>query len=113
MILFRHLIKLNDYSILNSYIVRKYALLNHLELPKTFENELLNEITEFDIKKLVSNYENDFVKLYDEKTVLLTETMLEEFVLKYIDVLANELYSIRNGDSRLNVLDYKWENKRG
>ena len=101
-----------DYHILNSYIVGKYALPSHLELPKTFKNELLNEITEFDIKKLVSDYENDIVELYDEKTVLLTETMLEEFVLKYIDVLADELYSIRHGDSKLNVLDYKWENKR-
>lgn len=70
----------NDYHILNSYIVRKYALPRHLELPKSFENELINEIT--------------------------------EFVLKYIDILADELHSVRNGRSELNVLDYKWENKR-
>ena len=86
-----------DYHILNSYIVKKYALPNHLEPPKNFENELLNEITEFNIEKIISDYENDIVELYDEKTVLLTETMLEEFVLKYIDVLADELYSIRHG----------------
>lgn len=102
----------NDYHILNSYIVRKYVLPSHLDLPKAFENELLNEITEFDIKTLVSDYENDVVELYDEKPVLLSEAMLEEFVLKYIDILADELRSVRNGRSKLNVLDYKWENKR-
>ena len=102
----------NDYHILNSYIVRKYALPSPLELPKTFEKELLNEITEFDIKKLVSDYENDVIELCDEKTVLLTETMLEEFVISYIDILVDELHSVRNGCSKLNVLDYKWENKR-
>ena len=102
----------NDYRILNSYIVRKYALPSHLEIPKAFENELLNEITEFDIEKIVSDYENDVVELYDEKTVLLTKAMLEEFVLKYIDILADELHSVRNGCSKLDVLAYKWENKR-
>ena len=43
----------------------------------------------------------------------MIETILEEFVLKYIDILADELYNIRNGNSKLNVLDYKWEDKRG
>ena len=99
-------------AILNSHIVRKYSLPSHLELPKAFENELLNGITEFDIKKIVSDYEKDIVGLCDEKTVLLTETMLDEFILKYIGVLADELYSVRQGCSKLNVLDYRWENKR-
>lgn len=48
----------------------------------------------------------------DETTMLLTEDMVEEFVLKYIDILADELHSIRDGHFKLNVLDYKWENKR-
>lgn len=102
----------NDYHILNSYIVKKYTLPSHVEVPKAFENELLNGITEFDIKKIVSDYENDVVESSDEKTMLLTEAMVEEFVLKYIDILADELHSVRNGHSKLNVLDYKWENKR-
>ena len=73
---------------------------------------MLNEITEFDIKKIVDDYEKDIVELHDEKTVLLTEAMLEEFVFKYTDVLADELYSVRQGYSKLNVMDYRWENKR-
>ena len=102
----------NDYHVLNSYIVKKYALPRCLERPKAFEKESLNGITEFDVKKIVSDYKNDVVELCDEKTVLLTEAMLEEFVLRYIDILAEELHSVRNGHSKLNVLDYKWENKR-
>ena len=102
----------NDYHILNSYIVRKYALPSRLEPPNDFESELFSEITEFDIDKIVRDYENDINELCEEKTVLLTEDMLDEFVFKYIDILANELFSVRNGYSTLNVLDYKWENKR-
>lgn len=101
----------NDYYILNSYIAGKYVLPSHLEVPKDFEDEPLNGITEFDIKEIVSAYENDVVEVRNEKTELLTEAMLEEFVLKYIDVLADELHSVKNGHSKLNVLDYKWENK--
>jgi len=102
----------NDYHILNSYIVKKYTLPSHLELPMAFENELLSGITEFDIEKLVNDYENDVVESLDETTMLLTEAMVEEFVFKYTDILADELHSVRDGHSKLNVLDYKWENKR-
>lgn len=102
----------NDYHILNSYIAKKYNLPSYLETPKEFEDELINGITEFDMDKLISDYQNDIVEVSDEKTVLLTEDMLEEFVAEYIDVLADELRNIRNGHSRLNVLDYRWENKK-
>lgn len=102
----------NDYHILNSYIVKKYILPSHLEVPQIFENELLSEITEFDIPRIIGDYQNDIVESFDEKTVLLTEGMLEEFVAEYIDILADELRCIRNGRSKLNVMDYKWENKR-
>ncbi len=100
-----------DYRVLNAYIVKRYTLPSRLEIPKAFEKELLNGITGFDIKKLIHDYQNDIVECSDEKTVLLTECMLEEFVSKYIDMLADELCSARKGYSMLNVLDYKWENK--
>jgi len=100
-----------DYRVLNAYIVKRYTLPSRLEIPKAFEKELLNEITGFDIKKLSHDYQNDIIECSDEKTVMLTECMLEEFVSKYIDMLADELRSARQGCSKLNVLDYKWENK--
>ncbi len=102
-----------DYHILNSYIAGKYSLPSRLELPKAFVDELLNEITEFDIKRIVDDYGKDITELYSEKTELLTENMLDEFVFKYIDVLADELNSIRCGGSKLEVMDYRWENKQG
>lgn len=102
----------NDYHILNSYITKKYALPAHLELPKDYEKEVLNEITEFDVKQIVQDYSNDIVEIFNEKTVLLTEDMLEEFVLRYIDIIADELCSVRNTHSKLNVLDYKWKNEK-
>ena len=102
----------NDYHILNSYIVKNYSLPEQLGLPQGFEKELINGITEFDIQKMLYDYENDVVEKIEQKTVLLTEDMLEEFVTKYVDVLADELSCIRQGYSKINVLDYKWENKK-
>lgn len=102
----------NDYHILNSYIVKNYSLPEQLGLPQGFEKELINGITEFDIQKMLNDYENDVVEKIEQKTVLLTEDMLEEFVTKYVDVLADELSCIRQGYSKINVLDYKWENKK-
>lgn len=102
-----------DYHILNSYITRKYSLPSRLELPEIFGNELINEITEFDIKKLVDDYQKDITELYSEPPKLLTENMLDEFVSKYIEVLADELRSIRCDGSKLEVMDYRWENKQG
>ena len=70
-------------------------------------------ITEFDIKRIVDDYGKDISEWYSEKTELLTENMLDEFVFKYRDVLADELNSIRCGGSKLEVMDYRWENKQG
>ena len=78
------------------------------------------EVTIFDISKENKKYALELAECAGVSLEYVLGDVLEvdrnkyqKFVLKYIDVLANELYSIRNGDSRLNVLDYKWENKRG
>lgn len=57
----------NDYHILNSYIAKKYTLPTHLELPKDWEREALNGITEFDVEQIVQDYRNDIVELHNEK----------------------------------------------
>ncbi len=102
----------NDYCVLNAYIVSKYSLPGHLELPKRFEKEPLSRITEFDLEKICHDYEHDITNLHHGKPVLLTEDILDEYVVRYIEIAADELTSVRNGCSKLNVLDYKWENKR-
>lgn len=101
-----------DYSILNSYIVEKYELPKHPEVPEDFEKEALNRITAFDVNKIIREYRNDLSENIYGRTKFLTESMLEEFITEYRDPLAEELRSVRNGSSVLNAPDYKWENKR-
>lgn len=101
-----------DYQVLNSFIAKKYDMPMQIEIPKNYCKEELNEITEFDIGQIIRAYENDITEIVNNKTVMLTEEMLEEFVSKYIEIIADELRSVKNGKSLLNVLDYKWENKR-
>lgn len=102
----------NDYTILNSYISEKYDLPVDLKIPDDFEKEEINEITQFDLEKLIADYKNDLEVRVDEKTVILTEEILEEFVERYIDLAARELKCVKKGKSILNVLDYSWENKK-
>ena len=101
-----------DYQVLNSFIAKKYDMPMQIEIPKNYCKEELNEITEFDIGQIIHAYETDITEIVNNKTVMLTEEMLEEFVSKYIEIIADELRSVKNGKSLLNVLDYKWENKR-
>lgn len=101
-----------DYSILNSYIAGKYDMPVKIVIPDDFEKEKINEITSFDLEKLITDYQNDLATSIDEKTVLLTEEVLDEFVRKYVPLVRKELESIKTGKSILNVLDYSWENKK-
>lgn len=102
-----------DYRILNSYIDKHYDLPKQIKVPDRFNAESLNDITAFDVEKLINDYSNDLHEFVNEKTKLLTEEMIEEFISKYIDILASELLSIQKGHSTLNALDYKWLNKTG
>lgn len=101
-----------DYSILNSYISSKYDMPLDIKKPADYDGEVINEIALFDIDKIISDYEEDLKTQIDEKPVLLTEEMLEEFVEKYADLMAKEIESVKTGKSVLNALDYSWENKQ-
>lgn len=61
---------------------------------------------------MITDYKADLTVRIDEKTVLLTEEILEEFVERYVDLAARELVSAREGKSILNALDYSWKNKK-
>lgn len=101
-----------DYHILNSYFAKHYKMPKELEIPEGFEAERLNEIVAFDAQKLVSDYLNDLHEAPGQKTCILTEEVVEEFISKYTEPLMNELNSIKAGSSRLEALQYKWERKK-
>ena len=96
-----------DYHILNSFISHKYDM-PVLEIEADMQNEILNAIAPFDISGIIREYERDIVENIDQKAVILTESMLEEYVSEYVDLAANELCSAREGKSILNTEDYKW-----
>ncbi|MDD6631264.1 MAG: hypothetical protein SOT58_04440 [Agathobacter sp.] len=96
-----------DYHILNSFISHKYDM-PVLEIEADMQNEILNAIAPFDISGIIREYERDIVENIDQKAVILTESMLEEYVSEYVDLAARELCSSRKGKSILNTDDYKW-----
>lgn len=102
----------NDYHILNSCVVKKYNIRNILEKNVVLGNEIIVELAAFDIDKLLEELSNDFVEQVEGNTVFLTENMVEEFVEIYIPLAIEEIRSIKNGKSILNVKDYVWKKKR-
>ena len=102
----------NDYHILNSYIVKKYNIRNILEKNVVLGNEIIVELAAFGVDKLLEELSNDFVEQVEGNTVFLTENMVEEFVEIYIPLAIEEIRSIKNGKSILNVKDYVWKKKR-
>lgn len=102
----------NDYHILNPYIVRKYDIQNILGSTFSLESEPLCRIAPFYIDNFLSELKYDFIEQASGKTVFLTESMLDEYVETYIPLAIQEVNSIRDGYSSLNVMDYAWPIKR-
>ena len=96
-----------DYHILNSFISHKYDM-PVLEIEADMQNEILNAIAPFDISGIIREYELDSVESIYQCAVILTESMLEEYLSEYVDLAARELCSTRKGKSILNTDDYKW-----
>jgi len=95
-----------DYHILNYYISTKYSLPSHISLPEGFENEPVNEISSFDTDKLIRDYHDDISETHDEKTVILTEDILEEFIARYLDIALAELSAAHSGSPCLEPENY-------
>lgn len=96
----------------NSYITKQFDLPKQIEIPSGFEKESRKDITVFHVEKMVNDYSKDLQVVVNEKTKILTEEMLDEFISKYVNILEEELVNMQKGDSQLNVLDYKWINKK-
>lgn len=99
-----------DYHLLNKYIIDKFQLKNGIQIPDEFEKESINNIADFGrIKDYMLELDNDFNDSVCGKTVYFTETMLDEYMEKYLDDCVEEIKAIWNGESHLRVSDYKWE----
>lgn len=101
-----------DYHILNPYIVRKYDLKNILKPLVNIDHEAINSIAPFMINDFIADMSGDFTEQTTGKTRFLTESMIDEFIEKYIPLGIKELESVKSGHFILQAQDYAWQRKR-
>jgi len=101
----------NDYHILNSYIVNKYNIQNVFDKFVDLKHEPICEIAIFRINEFLKEMSYDFTEQAKGETYFLKETMLDEFIDKYIPFALLELQSIQNGQFVLQAQDYAWTNQ--
>ena len=97
-----------DYHILNSYVVSNYQIHNILKQDYTLEHEQINDIVPFRIRAFLDEMSGDFTEHTTGTTVFLTESMLDEFVDRYIPLAIEEVKCLKKGMSTLRIGDYVW-----
>ena len=101
-----------DYHILNHYIVQKYQIQNILDLTFPLGNTPISNLTSFLIDEFLVELSHDFTEQTQGETTFITEWMLDQFVEQFIPLAIEEVKSIKNGSSTLNVTDFAWPAKR-
>lgn len=102
----------NDYHILNSYIIQKYAPRNILAADHFPEQEVIGGIGTFSVRESLYKLSAEFAEQTQGTTVFLTEQMVDEFVQTYLSPIIDEAKQVKRGTSALRGGDYTWRRRR-
>ncbi len=97
-----------DYTLLNAYIVERYGIRNEAERPTDFESEPINAIAHFDLDRFLTDFAGDFTRRAEGETRYLTESMLDEFLARYLPQGLRELRTVQTGGRGLTARDMAW-----
>ena len=97
-----------DYSAVNCYVIRKYGLVNDLEVPDGFEREDINRLCAFDVQGFMSELAAYFLPAAEEPVFFFTKEMSDEFIAEAAEYCCKEIRKIRNGESGINMEEYAW-----
>lgn len=80
-----------DYAICNYYVVKKYNLKNEIVLPSDFEKELINQISAFNLDKLIQEMNSYFVPVEEDDIFFFTREMADEYIAEAVEFCSQEL----------------------
>ena len=101
----------NDYTLLNQYVVQKYALSDTITVPISFHEEPLNQLGCFSIHEFLADMKADFQSCPTGTAFFFTKEMADEFIAYACEKCEQEIHSLFNG---LNCVDEKaiaWQRK--
>ncbi len=100
-----------DYSLINSYVIKKYHLENRLIIPRDFHKENLLQLYPFGIEQLVIDFKTDFQKIEKGDYFFFTEAMADEFIEIAYEQSLKELEALNRGETYTDMYQMAWKNK--
>lgn len=101
----------NDYSLINTYVVRQYHLTDDIIVPADFEQESIYEIYPFDTRNFVDEVKGDFLPYCQGELFFFTEELADAFIHTAIDACVKELETFWAGKVGLDEYLWAWKNK--
>jgi hypothetical protein len=94
--------------LINTYIIKKYGLKNHIEIPQRFQYEDVNEIYPFDLNQLLTDIKGDFIPYYKGEFFFFTEKMADEYIERAVELCFQEIKALREKLPLLDEKQYAW-----
>lgn len=98
----------NDYSLINSYIIKKYGIKNDIHLIENLKKEKLYSLYPFKAEEFLLNMEQDFQNLGKGDLFFFTESMADEFVAIATEECYKELLALKNGTHYVDTYERAW-----
>ena len=99
-----------DYSIINSYVIKKYGLLDDVEIPEGFEQEPINTAFSFEAFRFMQDMKEDFKPVAEEDVFFFTRKMADEFIRRAVSFCMEELQAIYSDAETMDEYRYAWKN---
>ncbi|MCF0114911.1 MAG: hypothetical protein HUJ56_06115 [Erysipelotrichaceae bacterium] len=97
-----------DYHLLNETIVKKYGLINEIELLDKFDDEKINEVYPFKVSEFLEEFNQDFEEKFEGEAKYFTLEMMEKFLEAYIDICKDAYRCIKEGTISDKLRLLKW-----
>lgn len=101
----------NDYHLINTYVIQKYALENDIDFQEKFSKEEIFEIYPFGIDQLQIDLQNDFIPYSEGKIFFFTEQMADEYIHRAAEVCMKEIEAVRAEGELLDENRYAWKSR--
>lgn len=101
----------NDYRLLNTYLVGKYALQYNLTKPADIEKEDLYGIYPFDCDTLLASLQEDFVPYTTGEAFFFTAEMADVFLAEATAFCRQVIRDLQNGIPSPDEKKYAWQTR--
>ncbi len=101
----------NDYALLNTYVIRKYHLLNTVTVPENFPEEPIHMLGPFDIKHFLDDLNRQFLPYHEGGIFFFTEAMADSYIQRTAGKCIRELKALSANERYMDEYEWAWDKK--